>query len=239
MWTCGAARVGTTHSSRAPRVRAFATGAAAAEREPAGARASPPSLLVVDDDASLRLAIASYLTDAGYHVRQAGCATDALAVCLGTSTPASAEPAEPPPSLIVLDVMMPGTDGLELLRRLRAGVNDPEPAVARLATLPVVLLTARGFASDRIKGARAALARARATGLSAEGSGSGSHGMEAGMHGERGEGNARAHARGPVPSPWPRIPSRSPRAARSLVGSATMRFRRRAPVAPCAPSLPF
>jgi CheY-like chemotaxis protein len=83
-------------------------------------------------------------------------ASGASGSCAETSPPApsmrrrstAASASEPAPSLLVLDVMMPGTDGLELLRRLRAGTNDAEPAVARLATLPVVLLTARGFASE-------------------------------------------------------------------------------------------
>ncbi len=48
------------------------------------------------------------------------------------------------PELIVLDVMLPGIDGIELLRRIRAS--------ARLSAIPVVMATARGAEYDRIKG---------------------------------------------------------------------------------------
>ena len=46
------------------------------------------------------------------------------------------------PELVVLDVMLPGTDGIELLRRLRAS--------ARFAELPVVMATAKGAEYDKI-----------------------------------------------------------------------------------------
>jgi DNA-binding NarL/FixJ family response regulator len=134
--------------------------------------ASPPGLLVVDDDASLRRAVAAFLSDSGFRVREAACSAEALELA-----------AVELPALIVLDVMMPGTDGLALLRQLRAGdeadtagrafppsraggrgsepststSDDELPALsaetaAALAFTPVVLLTARGFPSDRIRG---------------------------------------------------------------------------------------
>ena len=51
-------------------------------------------------------------------------------------------PSDPPPDLVVLDVMLPGRSGFELLRELRA----------RAARLPILMLTARGDAVDRILG---------------------------------------------------------------------------------------
>lgn len=90
-------------------------------------------ILIVDDDASLRAALGDYLSGAGYAVRTAdgGVAMDARL-------------AEAVPDLVVLDVMMPGEDGLSLIRSLRP----------RLTT-PVLLLTARGETADRISGLEA------------------------------------------------------------------------------------
>nr|WP_312953455.1 response regulator [Stenotrophomonas pavanii] len=89
-------------------------------------------ILIVDDDASLRAALQDYLSGAGYAVRTAdsGGAMDARL-------------AEAAPDLVVLDVMMPGEDGLSLCRNLRAGKHR---------AVPVVLLTARDDETDRIIG---------------------------------------------------------------------------------------
>lgn len=95
-----------------------------------------PSVLVVDDDALLRGAVCSYLAESGFAITQAASADDGLA-CARRERP----------QLLVLDVMMPGTSGIEMLERLRAD--------AQLATTPVVLLTARGFTADRIRGYKA------------------------------------------------------------------------------------
>lgn len=92
-----------------------------------------PRLLVVDDDDPLRHAVTSYLEGSGFDVAQAASAKEAYDMMV-----------EDTPELVVLDVMMPGTDGLELLRQVRG--------TAQLRTLPVVLLTARGFTRDRISG---------------------------------------------------------------------------------------
>ncbi|MBN9481249.1 MAG: response regulator transcription factor [Bordetella sp.] len=85
-------------------------------------------ILIVDDDASLRAALRDYLSDAGYAVRTAdgGAAMDARL-------------AEAAPDLIVLDVMMPGEDGLSICRRL-------------LGRAPVLMLSAMGETTDRIVG---------------------------------------------------------------------------------------
>ncbi|MEA5424853.1 response regulator [Synechococcus sp. CCY9202] len=86
---------------------------------------------VVDDDPELRQLLGTYLTDQGYDVR-----------CLAGGAQLMARLENQRPDLVVLDVMMPGDDGLTLLRRLRDRGDD----------LPVVMLTARGDAVDRIIG---------------------------------------------------------------------------------------
>ena len=94
----------------------------------------PPShILVVDDDPTVAEVVARYLLHAGYTVARAA---DGLA--------ALAKVAETRPDLVVLDLMLPEIDGLEVCRRLRA---DP---AAR--DVPVVMLTAKGDEQDRITG---------------------------------------------------------------------------------------
>lgn len=88
------------------------------------------SLLVVDDDPDLRHLLQDYLGEQGYTVRTAADG-DALWQAL----------AEQPTDLIILDVMLPGTDGLELCRLVRARMNTP-----------ILMLTARGDEMDRIIG---------------------------------------------------------------------------------------
>jgi DNA-binding response OmpR family regulator len=89
-----------------------------------------PSILVVDDDPKLRDLLAQYLGREGFRVRTAndGNAMDLLI-------------AESPPGLVVLDLMLPGEDGLSIARRLRGG-----------ADIPVIILSARGDEVDRIVG---------------------------------------------------------------------------------------
>lgn len=93
---------------------------------------TPPSkrLLVVDDDDDIRTLLADYLGDAGYAVSTAGNGVEMLH---------SIE--RKPVDLIVLDINLPGDDGLTLCRNLRAR-----------SRVPVILLTARGGAIDRILG---------------------------------------------------------------------------------------
>src|SRR4051812_41997282 len=90
------------------------------------------SVLVVDDEPTIAEVVARYLERAGYETRVAADGPEALA---------AAE--ERPADLVVLDLMLPGIDGLEVMRRLR---ERPPPAPA------VILLTARGEESDRIVG---------------------------------------------------------------------------------------
>jgi DNA-binding response OmpR family regulator len=90
----------------------------------------PQRILVVDDDATVAEVVQRYLEREGFAVELAADGRTAL-------TRALAEP----PDLVVLDLMLPAMDGLEVCRRLRA-----------LAPVPVIMLTARGDESDRIVG---------------------------------------------------------------------------------------
>ena len=93
---------------------------------------SPSSMIwVVDDDPELRKMVGTYLIDQGYDVR-----------CLCDVKQLEARLECQRPDLVVLDLMMPGEDGLTALRRLRDAGDD----------LPVVMLTARGDGVDRIIG---------------------------------------------------------------------------------------
>ncbi len=90
---------------------------------------APNTILVVDDDASIRDAIADFLGGHGYAVRTArGAAT------------CEKELARAPVDLIVLDVMMPGEDGLSLCRRIAPGGT------------PILMLSALDAVTDRIVG---------------------------------------------------------------------------------------
>jgi two-component system phosphate regulon response regulator OmpR len=92
-----------------------------------------PHILVVDDDDRLRGLLRRYLAEQGFVVSTASQAADARAKLKHLAY-----------DLIVLDIMMPGETGLDLMRSLRAS----EAA----KSLPVLLLTARGEAGDRIAG---------------------------------------------------------------------------------------
>ena len=88
------------------------------------------TVLVVDDEPIVRDVVVRYLQRDGFTTLEAGDGDDARRLI---------ETHEP--SLVVLDVMLPGTDGLELCRWIRARSD-----------LPVILLTARGEEADRIVG---------------------------------------------------------------------------------------
>ena len=92
------------------------------------------SVLIVDDEPTIAEVVARYLERAGYRTRIALDGESALAA-------AAAER----PDLVVLDVMLPGSDGLRVMGRLRD--QDAEP-------IGVILLTARGEESDRVVGLR-------------------------------------------------------------------------------------
>ncbi|MEO6715810.1 MAG: response regulator [Novosphingobium sp.] len=89
-----------------------------------------PQLLLVDDEAALREPLADYLSRQGFGVTQAASAAQARSHLRGHS-----------PDLVLLDIMMPGEDGLSLCRHL-----------SESRTIPTILLTAKGEATDRIVG---------------------------------------------------------------------------------------
>jgi two-component system phosphate regulon response regulator OmpR len=91
-----------------------------------------PHLLVVDDDLRLRELLRRYLSDSGFRVTGAADAAEARAQLASFAF-----------DLVVLDVMMPGENGLALTRSLR---ERAEPRV------PVLLLTAMGEPEDRVNG---------------------------------------------------------------------------------------
>jgi DNA-binding response OmpR family regulator len=91
-------------------------------------------VLVVDDEPTITDVLPRYLARAGYEAQVAADGFQALALA-----------ARRAPRLVVLDLMLPGIDGLEVMRRLHVDVAD-RPAV--------ILLTARGEESDRIAGLR-------------------------------------------------------------------------------------
>jgi diguanylate cyclase (GGDEF)-like protein len=94
---------------------------------------SAARVLIADDDEDIRAYLEVTLALNGYEVIEAVDGVDALE---------RARRGEP--DIVLLDVMMPQMDGLEVLRRLRED--------ARTAHLPIVLLTARGQASDTVEG---------------------------------------------------------------------------------------
>ena len=91
-------------------------------------------VLVVDDDPAVAEVVADYLRHAGMESRHAADGHAALRLA-GTWRP----------DLVVLDVMLPGIDGLEVCRRLRDARGD-QPL------LPVIMLTALGGEDDRVLG---------------------------------------------------------------------------------------
>ena len=96
-------------------------------------------LLMIEDDRRLAQMIGQYLGQSGYAVTHAPDAQSGLAQLQGKTS------SEPPPSLVILDLMLPDMDGLEVCRRIRA-----LPGTA--AQTPVLMLTAKGDPMDRIIG---------------------------------------------------------------------------------------
>ena len=91
------------------------------------------TVLVVDDEPIVREVVVRYLARAGHHTLEAADGHRARGVI-----------EERDVDLVVLDLMLPGTDGLELCRWIRGR-----------SELPVIMLTARGEEADRIVGSRA------------------------------------------------------------------------------------
>ena len=89
-------------------------------------------VLVVDDEATIAEVVARYLRRAGYQTSVAYDGVEAIRLAIDER-----------PALLVLDIMLPGIDGLEVMRRLRERPGD---------TTGIILLTARGEESDRVIG---------------------------------------------------------------------------------------
>jgi len=93
----------------------------------------PPRILVVEDDQDIAELVARYLDKAGYATEILSSGRDALAAVRAH-----------PPDLLVLDLMLPQMDGLEICRALRGHEET--------AGVPIIMLTAKGEESDRIVG---------------------------------------------------------------------------------------
>ena len=93
----------------------------------------PTRILVVEDDPDIAQLVAHYLEKAGFAPEIASSGRDALAIIAARA-----------PDLLVLDLMLPHVDGLEVCRTLRR--NDAT------AAMPIIMLTARAEESDRIVG---------------------------------------------------------------------------------------
>jgi len=90
-------------------------------------------ILIVEDDPDIAELVARYLDKAGFVTERASSGKDALQAIAAS-----------PPDLLVLDLMLPQVDGLEICRRVRA--SEPTAAV------PIIMLTARSEESERIVG---------------------------------------------------------------------------------------
>ena len=90
-------------------------------------------ILVVDDEQAVRESLRRALHLEGYEVELAADGSEALA---------RLEDSETQPDAVVLDVLMPGTDGLEVARRVRAGGSE----------VPILMLTARAAVDERVEG---------------------------------------------------------------------------------------
>jgi len=88
-------------------------------------------ILIVDDDPRITDLLRRVLAYEGYSVASAASGSEALNRSL-----------ERPPDLVVLDIMLPGLDGLEVAQRLRAAGDN----------VPILMLTARDTVADRVKG---------------------------------------------------------------------------------------
>ncbi len=96
-------------------------------------KSMPARILVVEDERDIAALVAYHLTKEGYRVRTSGGGPEALEAV-----------AEERPDLVILDVMLPGFSGLDILGEIR---RRPE-----LSDVPVVMLTARREETDRIVG---------------------------------------------------------------------------------------
>ncbi len=95
-----------------------------------GSISNPPRILVVDDEGTVREVLRRYLEREGYRVCEAADGHAALDRLL-----------DEPPDLVVLDLMLPGIEGLTVAQEMRAR-----------SQIPIIMLTAKGETLDRIQG---------------------------------------------------------------------------------------
>ncbi|MEZ4439341.1 MAG: response regulator transcription factor [Polyangiaceae bacterium] len=88
-------------------------------------------IVVVEDDPSLRMSLRAALRSAGYKVEVASTGPEGLELVVND-----------PPDLVLLDVMLPGMNGFEILQRIR----ESHPA------LPLMMVTAKGEEEDKVRG---------------------------------------------------------------------------------------
>lgn len=93
----------------------------------------PQTIIIVEDDDSIRAMLEYYLKSVGYDARGFGSGEEFFGAA-----------GLPDPALCILDIMLPGMDGLEILRRLRSG--------SATADVPVLMLTARSAELDKVAG---------------------------------------------------------------------------------------
>jgi len=91
------------------------------------------TLLIIEDESAIREMVAMALRPAGYELLEAETGERGLQLMR-----------EQPPDLILLDWMLPGMSGIDLVRRLRAD--------ASWSAIPIILLTARGEEEDKVRG---------------------------------------------------------------------------------------
>ena len=96
----------------------------------------PETIVIIEDDESIREMLRYYFRSVGYEVG-----------CFESGEAYFETGGELKPSLFILDIMLPGMDGLEILRRLRSGRDTGD--------VPVIMLTARTAEMDRVSGLEA------------------------------------------------------------------------------------
>lgn len=94
---------------------------------------SSAKILIIEDEPAIRDMLNFTLSSSGFHIDQAENAEDGWKLALSLN-----------PDLIVVDWMMPGTSGVELVKRFRQ--ND------KTSKIPIIMLTARGEEEDQVKG---------------------------------------------------------------------------------------
>jgi len=103
-------------------------------------------ILLIDDDKRLADMVGRYLSQAGFEFRHCFDARSGMAALTAASSPAASSAGRPePPELVLLDLMLPDADGLDVCRKIRE-LGGPAGQV------PILMLRARGEITDRVVG---------------------------------------------------------------------------------------